>query len=214
MIRYLKYIFLIFGSMALAVMGFFVFQNKKDLKLAWEYWDRLDYDTMSEECSSAPGNYYYPCFKTEFEDFLKESGLTGVGIGLKLAFNFMDEDKASTELFQNEKLKNLNYSLNYLEINNLAIDQSYRRFYGFQKMYGGYLSSLRDFLDGAKKFSDSLVEGLESEEGIASVEDVQKREDLAERFKRLKNNYEKAYSEARGFVDEEIETFLEKAQGS
>lgn len=211
MIRYLKYIFLIFGTLAFAVMAFFSFQNRKDIGLAWDYWDRLDYDTISKNCETK-GQYYYPCFKREFQSYLEKSGLTGVSIGLKLAFNFMDEDKASTTLFETNEVRDFHYALDYLELNNMAISQSYLRFYGFKNLYGGYLSSLRDFLDGAKKFSDNLVKGLEGENGVLSVKDEQARSLLLDRFEKVSREYELAYGEARNFVDTEIEQFLAKAE--
>ena len=213
MIRYLKYIFLIFGALALAIIGFFVFQNKKDLGLFFEYRERLSYDHVSQNCPRASDRYYYPCFQRVFKEYLEKSGLTGVSVGLKLAFNFMDEDKENSGGFVEPAAKDASYGLNYLEINNMAIDQSYRRFYGFENMYGGYLSSLREFLDGAKKFSDNLIAGLEGEEGLAAVNDPAAKERLQKRFERLRENYKKVYGEGRGFVDKEIESFLKKAEG-
>ena len=211
MIRYLKYIFLIFGSLALLIMGFFVLQNKHDLKLAWNYWDVLDYEHISQNCPSAKGDYFYPCFKQKYKEFLEKAGLTGTSVGLKLAFNFMDKDKAYSDLPGGEKVKDIMYSLNYLELNNLAIANSYRRFYGFEKMYGGYLTSLREFLDGAEKFSDNVIKGLEGDAGIAGVEDRQMREKLAQRFSSLKNEYKAVLKEARDFTEGEIKRFLKKA---
>ncbi|MEX0798447.1 MAG: hypothetical protein WD025_03335, partial [Bacteriovoracaceae bacterium] len=189
MLRYLKYIFLVFGSLALLIIGFFIFQNKRDLKLAWDYWNVLDYEYMTQNCPEAEKQYYYPCFKKEYQEYLDQAGLTGTSIGLKLAFNFMDKDKASSERYENKNIKNIVYSLNYLEINNMAIKNSYRRFYGFKNMYGGYLSSLREFLDGAEKFSKNMIEGLESEEGIASIQGEETKRKLSKRFSALKAAY-------------------------
>ena len=211
MIRYLKYIFLIFGSLALAVIGFFIFQNRKDIQRAWDYKERLGYEHVSAHCPQAQDSYYYPCFKQVFEEYIHEAGLTGVSIGMKLAFNFMDEDKASTDL-DSEKVKEIIYALNYLELNNIAIEQSPRRFYGFRNMYGGYLSSVRDFLDKAKKFSDNLILGLEGGEGLASLSEGEQKQELQKRFKDLKADYEKIYGEVRGNLDKEIEEFLKKVK--
>ncbi|MCO4753691.1 MAG: hypothetical protein KC478_04380 [Bacteriovoracaceae bacterium] len=208
MIRYLKYIFLIFGGIGLLIIGFFCYQNQHDLALVWDYKSKLDYDEVSENCPTAQGNYYYPCFKERFTELTEQSGLTGIGFGLKIAFNFMDDDKATTTVFANENIKNIQYALNYLELNNLAIKNSYKRFFGIKKMYGGYLSSLRDFLDGAEKFSGNLIKGLESEEGIVSIEDEKVRLEVQARYDMISSEYKAEYAKAREFVESEIEKVL------
>ena len=174
----------------------------------------LDYEYQKENCEEAQNNYFFPCFKKDFKEFVGKGSLTAIGLGLKMAFNFMDKDKANNEAFKTQNEKDIAFALNYLELNNLAISQSHLRFHGFQNMYGGYLSSLRDYLDGAKKFSDNLIEGLESKDGIASVKDEKMRARFEERYANLKKNYDEAYSSARGFTDREIEAFLKKAQSN
>ena len=208
MIRYLKYVFLIFGGLGLSIMAFFYYQNHHDLHLVWDYSDELDYEEIAEDCSKAQGSYYYPCFLEEFKELVEQSGITGISFGLKLAFNFMDEDKATTTLFENEKVKDIEYALNYLEINNLAIRNSYQRFFGIRNMYSGYLSSLRDFLDGAEKFSQNLIDGLDGEDGISSIENDQARERVELRYEEVLSEYEEEYSKARTFVESEIEKVL------
>ncbi|MBC74471.1 MAG: hypothetical protein CME64_00490 [Halobacteriovoraceae bacterium] len=210
MIRYLKYIFLIFGGLGLCIMGFFYYQNHHDLHLVWDYSDELDYEEIVEECPDAKGSYYYPCFYEEFEELIEQSGITGISFGLKLAFNFMDDDKQTTTLFETEKVRDIEYAINYLEINNLAIKNSYKRFFGIKKMYSGYLSSLRDFLEGAEKFSGNLIEGLESEEGVSSIKDEQAQARVKERFDKVHAEYKEEYAKARAFVDGEIERVLKE----
>lgn len=213
MIRYLKWIFLIFGGMALLVIGFFGYQNRKDLSLAWDYSDKLDYEYQQKHCKEASKDkYYFPCFKKDFKEYVEKGGLTAIGLGLKMAFNFMDKDKANNQAFETQNERDVAFALNYLELNNMAISQSYLRFNGFKNMYGGYLSSLRDYLDGAKKFSDNLIHGLESDKGIASIKNKETKDRFAKRFASLKSEYERVYSEARGFTENEIEDFLEKAE--
>lgn len=213
MIRYLKYIFLIFGTLALLIIGFFVFQNKEDLSLVMEFRSKLSYDTVSENCPDAQGSYYFPCFKPVFEEFTSKGSLTAIGFGLKMAFNFMDDDKESTTLFPTQKQKDVAYALDYLELNNIAIAASNKSFKGFDNMYGGYLSSLREFLEGAKKFSDNLIAGLEGEDGIAAIEDKSAKAMFSERFKIVKSEYDRVYTQVREFTENEIEAFLEKAEG-
>ena len=82
-------------------------------------------------------------------------------------------------------LKDLTYSLNYLEINNVAIDQSYRRYFGYEFTYAGYLSKLRDYYKNAFEFSDNLIYGLKGKDGISAVKDLKERQLLQKRFDKI-----------------------------
>lgn len=212
MLRFLKWIFFIFGGLALGIMIFFYSQNKKDIHLALDYKDILDHEYLSQNCPQTKelkSNYLYPCFKTYYDEMLEKAGLTGVSIGLKLAFNFMDEDKEKQKLFE-KKEADIVYSLHYLELNNKAIDECDERFNGFKMMYGGYLSSLRDFLRGAKDFNDGLILGLEGDEGIESLETEDKRILYSEKLNRLKAQYEQIYQEVHERNEAKINELLAK----
>lgn len=209
MLRFLKWIFLIFGGLALSVMIFFYSQNKKDIHLAMDYREKLSYDYLKENCPVNEKNYFYPCFKKEFEKMTSQAGLTGVSIALKFAFNFMDTDKENQKAYSGDEM-NIVYSLNYLEINNIALDESDERFNGFKFMYGGYLSSIRDFLKGAKSFTDGLIAGLEGEEGIAKLQDEDKVIEYSEKLNRLKAQYNQLYSEVNEKNEAKIAELLAK----
>lgn len=209
MLRFLKWIFFIFGGLALAIMTFFYSQNKKDIHLALDYKDILDQEYLSENCPRSEGNYLYPCFYKHYSDMVEKAGLTGVSMALKLAFNFMDEDKEKQTRFSGNE-KDIVYSLNYLELNNKAIDESDERFNGFEFMYGGYLSSIRDFLKGAKSFSEGIIQGLEGEKGISSLESVEKQELYQERLDELKAEFERLYTEVHDRNEQKISELLAK----
>ena len=67
MLRFLKWIFFIFGGLALIIMMFFYAQNKKDIHLALEYKDILDYEYLAENCPQTEKNYLYPCFHKRYQ---------------------------------------------------------------------------------------------------------------------------------------------------
>lgn len=216
MIRYVKYIFLVFGGLGLAIILFFIAQNREDLKLAWEYRPKFSYDNVAKNCPATKDHYYYPCFRKTFEQYAQQVGLTGISFGMKMAFNFMDEDKERAQVYSDAqeptRLKDIEFALNYLDLNNIAIRQSHRKFIGFEKMYAGYLSSVRDFLEGAKKFSDNLILGLEGEEGFSSLADSQVKSKLTQRYLEIKSTYESEYEKAHAFIQSEIDEILKKHQ--
>lgn len=206
MLRFLKYIFLIFGGLALAILTFFFSNNKNDVLTALEYHRALSYSGLQETCLKVEKKYYYPCFKERFEEYVSKVSLTGVSLGLKLAFNVLDEDKEHTTFFENEKLKDVNYALSYLVINNLAIDNAYRRFYGFMFTYGGYILKLQDFYKKAYEFSDNIIEGLEGKEGIAVIErlDPPQAQQLRSRLESIKADYLRIRRKAQDFMEVEV----------
>ena len=166
MLRFLKWIFLIFGGIALCIMTFFFIQNKHDLGVAWDYKNRLNYNVIKENCKSGQ-NYNYPCFKNEFETYIKEVSLTGISIGLKFAFNFMEEDKTNIEdLKGGEKEKEIVYSLNHIELNNIALRNTYRRFFGFKFTYGGFVGKIQENLERSTYFADGILVDCKEKKGF------------------------------------------------
>lgn len=205
MIRYLKYIFLGFGLLAIGIGTFFFLNNKKDLQIAWDSKNELSYDYLSKNCPENGVKYFYPCFREHLQAYMEKVSLTGISIGLKLAFNFMEEDKQNTSKFANEKVKLLNYSINYLEVNNLAIANSYKRFFGFEFTYPGFVSRLRDYYKGAYEFSENLIHGLRGKDGIVSIEDEEVRMELTKRFEIENSYFNSLRQETDQFVNSEIE---------
>lgn len=218
MLRFLKYIFLIFGGLALAIMIFFFSNNKNDVMTALEYRRPLSYSGLQESCPEVEKKYFSPCFIERFEEYVSKVGLTGVSIGLKLAFNALEEDKENTTYFENSKIKDINYALNFLVINNLAIDNAYRRFYGFEFTYGGYVLKLQDFYKKAYEFSDNIIEGLESAEGLAALAKSDKESDkeqahqLRERLNKILLNYKEVSRKAKEFMKVEVDKQEKKFQ--
>lgn len=102
MLRFLKWVFFIFGGLALSIMIFFYSQNKEDIHLALDYKEKLSHDYLVENCPVTKDKYYYPCFKKSFREMVSKAGLTGISIALKFAFNFMDDDKEN-QLTSDEK---------------------------------------------------------------------------------------------------------------
>lgn len=208
MVRYLKYVFLIFALLALGVGTFFFLNNKHDVTTAFKVRDSLSYDTIKANCPNVSGQYYYPCFKEKLEDYMESVSITGISIGLKFAFNFMEEDKATTSLFSSAKVRDLHYSINYLEVNNMAIENSYKRYFGFEFAYPGYVSKLRDYFKNAYEFSENIIHGLRGKDGIASVEDAKAQEQLTERFEAAVSRFNQVKSESSIYVENEIKRIL------
>lgn len=203
MIRYLKLIVIIFGSIGLAVGSFFFMQNKKDISTAISYNSILDYDYLVKECKNIEDDYYYPCLKEKFSEYLSQVSFTGTNIGMKMVFTAMDHDKFITKKFDNDKIKNLNYSLNYLEINNMAIKNITQRYYGFDFLYGGYIASVGRFSEKAYPFSDNLIIGLEGVDGIYSLNEGPVKQEFIQRFELLKDEYYQARDDLKSFIEEE-----------
>jgi len=210
MLRFLKWIFLVFGGLALSIMIFFYTQNKKDIGHALDFKDKLSYDELSETCQ-AQQLYLYPCFKDHYSNYTKLVGLTGLSIGLKFAFNFMDQDKENQKAYKGVE-KDIRYSLNYLELNNLSIKESTERFHGFEFMYGGYLSSVRDYLASAREFSDGIFKGLESKDGIGKLNDPKLIKSYQEEYQALKADFEASIEKAQKINEARIEKVLAQAK--
>lgn len=204
MIKYLKYIVIIFGSIGILVGSFFYYQNRQDISMAMEYNKILDYEYLKQNCLGIEKEYYFPCLKNKFAEYLKKVSLTGTNMGMKMVFTVMDDDKDNTKIFTDEKHKNIEYSINYLEINNMAIANAYKRYFGMEMMYGGFLATLENkFYVKAYEFSDNLIIGLDSHDGIQSIKDEQVRDQLNERFQQVKSNYYQLKEEVTEFLAKE-----------
>ncbi len=203
MVRYLKYIVLIFGSIGIMAASFFYLQNSNDIKIAWNN-KTINYDYLKKHCLLKDGDYIYPCIKDEYQKFLKQVSLTGTSMGLKMVFNAMDEDKDRTTKFANETIKQLQYSINYVEINNLALDNAYRRYFGFQSLYGGFVASLKKYYEEGFEFSLNIILGLEGKDGIVKVQDPKERELLEKGLKAAKADFYRIKTEVEAFLDKEM----------
>lgn len=209
MLRFLKWIFLIFGGLAFGILSFFFIQNKHDLKEAWEYRSKLDYTTMKKRCLNVEQEYYFPCFKKEFSKYLERVSITGMSLGLKMAFNFIDEDKKNTKYFESELERDLQYSINYLELNNIAMGQSYKRFFGLKFTYGGFVGKVKDNLEKARAFSSGIIKGLKSKEGITKLNNPILEEQMHVKLAAVEKQFEQKKKDVQAWLDNEI-SMLEK----
>ncbi|MAX67431.1 MAG: hypothetical protein CME66_10890 [Halobacteriovoraceae bacterium] len=205
MIKYLKYIVLIFTTIGVIALSFFLFQNKTDVARAWNYSSRIDYDYLKKNCHLKIKDYLYPCIKKEFSDYVAKTSLTGTSIGMKMVFNVMDEDKEKTQYFQSKSLKDFHYAANYLEINNLALSHTYRNYYGFESLYGGFIASLEKFYSKGYEFSENLILGLEGPEGIETLENKVDRQLIKQRLAAIKEEYYQIKKQVNNFLEAERE---------
>ncbi len=203
MIKYLKYIILIFGSIGLLAAGFFGYQNRVDLKTAFKYRSIIDYEYLQENCPEATEAYYYPCLKKKYIEYLSKVSFTGTNIGLRMMFSVMAEDKAYTTKFSNENFKAMTYTVNYLEVNNLTMNNAYRNYFGLKSLYGGFLATLREYYTKAGVFSEDLIRGLESGKGLEKLALSPEKTRLEERFLKARKNYFHIKDEALTFIDKE-----------
>lgn len=204
MLRFLKYIFLIFGSLALGIMIFFYFQNKEDLGSVWNNRKSISYEVISKECPDE----HYNCFKERFDAFSSKVSLTGLSLGLKLGFNYLEESKEKSDL----KYKDIEYALRHLELNNTVIKYTNNLFFGFEKLYGGYIGKMIDFLAQAKDFSNNLIIGLtKSENGIDSVQDIDTKIKFEIRLNRIREELDLQLNKIQQFINREVER-IEKLQ--
>ena len=207
MLRFLKYIFLIFGSIALAIMIFFYFQNKEDLKVVWSYYDVIDYKVIDSKC---PQNQYF-CFTEQFDSMASQVSITGLSLGLKLAFNYLEEAKSRS----NSEYKNIEFALKHLEVNNIVIKYTSHRFHGFKKLYGGYIGKMIDFFKSSKKFSQNLIIGLtKSDEGLKSVQDEVIREKYQIRLNNIIQDFKRESKVIQSFIDSEVKRLEKKHEGN
>lgn len=203
MIKYLKYIILIFGSIGLLAAGFFGYQNRVDLSTAYKYRSIIDYEYLQKHCSQASHSYYYPCLKEKYIEYLKLVSFTGTNIGLRMMFSVMEEDKNRTTNFASEELKAMTYTVNYLEVNNLTMDNAYKNYFGLQSLYGGYIATLREYYTKANIFSEDLIRGLESNKGLQILPDSEQKRALKDRFLEVRKKYYQIKENALDFVNKE-----------
>lgn len=210
MVRYLKYIVLVFGGLGLMIGGFFFLQNKHDLATAWEYSSRIDTRFLKQQCRQSPS--VIPCLELEFADFAKQASLTGMSIGMKMAFNVIDDEKYKEEIFSNKAYKNVFYSMAHLKINNLALDQVYRNYYGFDVFYPGYIGSLPRFYEEGFEFSENLIHGLQGPEGIEAIKDEALRSAVETDFKLVEERYFSIKNTVNEYIERETNRLEQLAQ--
>jgi len=204
MVKYLKYIVIIFGSIGVMIGAFFYYQNREDISKAMEYNTTLDYDNLKQNCLGIVDNYIYPCLKKEFSNYLSKVSLTGTNIGMKMVFTAMDSDKHNSKKFTDENHKQIEYSINYLELNNMAINNAYRRYFGSETMYGGFVASLNKYYGKAYEFSENIILGLDSHDGIQSLKDEAHKAQAAKRFHVAKERFYALKLEVEAFIEAEI----------
>ncbi len=205
MVRYLKYIVIIFSLIGLLAGSFFFAQNRVDILAAMKYSDKFDYSYLKQNCSREVEDYLFPCIKAQLEEFLTHVSLTGTGIGMKMTFNLIDEDKEKTSIYKNNlDLKNFTYTVNYLEVNNLALDNVYKRYHGFESLYGGYIASLERYYDKGNMFSQNLINGLEGPDGFEKLPKSPELESLKQRFDAAKANFYRIKGESKAFIESEF----------
>lgn len=210
MVRYLKYIVLVFGSLGILIGGFFFFQNKQDIFTAWEYSSRLDSEFLKEQCPQSPT--IMPCLQLEFAEFARKASLTGMSIGMKMAFNIIDEEKYSQKIFSNENYKNVFYSLVYLKINNLALGHVYKNYHGFDVFYPGYIGSLPKFYEDGFEFSENLIHGLQGPEGIEVIADEKIRAAVLRDFEQVEAKFYDIKNDVEAFIEKETNRLETLAQ--
>jgi len=210
MLRFLKWIFFIFGGLGLLILTFFYIQNKQDLNTFFDNKENLSYESLQKKCLNIVNNSYYPCFKQEFDDYLDKVSLTGTSLGMKLAFNFLEEDRIHSYEGVEENERNIIYGLKHLDINNLALDNSYRRFFGLEFTYGGYIGKLKDFLVEAKDFSDGIIEGLKGKDGISSLKDETLKQKYTADLERIEATYLIKRDEVQKWLNQKVDSLKKK----
>lgn len=203
MLRLLKWVFLTFLTLGLLIMIFFYSQNRVDLHLYFEHKDSLSYDAIEATCSKTNDSYYFDCFQVNFENYLEKVSLTGTSFGLRSAFSFIDEDKKQNKLFDGAE-NDVRFALNYLKVNNLALENSIKRFHGFDFTYGGYIGKIKDFNEKAVQFSQGIIEGLRSDEGINALP-MTERKIYNEELISLEREFERVSKTVQDWLDKNIE---------
>ena len=204
MLHFLKWIFLVFGGIGLSIMCFFFFQNKNDLQVYFGTKSTFSYEFLQATCVEVNEKYYYPCFENNFKKYLANVSLTGTSLGLKSAFNFVEDDKLNQKLYNTQKESNIRYALNHLRINNLALSNATNRFFGFEFTYGGYVGKIQDFHKKAIEFSDGIIEGLTGADGIESVVDQAKKSEFKADLALIRIEYKTAQDLVSQWLDAEV----------
>jgi len=210
MFRFLKWTFLILGTLGLLIMIFFYSQNRQDLHLYYFGKDSLSYDSVKNNCPQASQEYYFKCFIESFKKYLQEVSLTGTSLGLKSAFTFIDEDKLNNKAFKGIE-NDVRYALNHLKLNNLALDNATKRFHGFEFTYGGYIGKISDFNEKANDFSLGIIEGLKSDSGIKALP-VTLRDKYSIELQSLEFEFIKVSKTVQAWLDLQISELKDKHQ--
>lgn len=185
-----------------ALVLLFFLHNKSDIVESFKARGSLDYTAMKESCPVTETSSYVDCFFIQIEEFMKKRSLTGVSVALNWGFEFLEEDKKNSKQFEDGIIKDVFYSLQYLKLNNLALKYAKNSFQGFNFLYGFYLSGLYDFYSKAFDFSDNMIKGIESTDGLIKIDDEPQKNEFNESFQNLKNDYHS--------LKDEVENFLEK----
>ena len=209
MLRFLKWIFFIFGGLGLIIMSFFYTQNRKDLHLYFKHKESLEYKAIRVSCTNVENDYFFDCFYKKFDDYLKYVSLTGTSLGLKTAFSFIDEDKKNNKKYIKAE-NDIRYALNHLKINNLAIQNSINRFHGFKFTYGGYIGKIKDFLAGGEAFADGILEGLKSPAGIKSLNDSAKIKMYLKELASIESEYNEVKESTALWIEAKVRDLKEK----
>lgn len=201
MVRYLKYIVLVFGSLGLMIGSFFFFQNKEDILQAWSASEKIDYAYLAQNCDAEKSAM--SCLEREFAEYAKKVSITGMGIGMKMVFNVIDHEKFSVRPLESEIESKIYYSLVYLRINNSAMANVYKNYNGFQVFYAGFIGSLPKFYEDAFEFSENLLNGLHGPDGIEQLADGEKKQQYLSELKEVEDNYFRLKSTALEFIENE-----------
>ena len=198
MVRYLKYIIIIFGGLGLLVGSFFYLQNKNDIQRAWSFSHRIDYEYLKKMCQ--PAKMVYICLEQEFGEFAEQASLTGMGIGMKMAFNVMDRQQAE---MGTSNFNKFSHSIYYLRLNNLALKHVYKNYFGFKSFYPGFIGSLPRFYQKGFEFSENIINGLEGPEGLQVLESSEEVKSLRRKLEQAKTEYFHTKSQVNDFIEKE-----------
>lgn len=185
----------------LFICTIFFIHNKTDIIKSIGARSDLSYSYMKETCLEVKDEVYAECFLLNLENFFRQVSLTGVSLGLNFGFEFMEEDKKNSKRFPEGIERDIQYSLYYLQMNNLAISYANQKFLGIDFLYGFFLSGLYSYYSKAFEFSEDMIKGLESSDGISKIEKPELQKRFQDRFVELKNDYL--------VLKHEKETFLE-----
>jgi hypothetical protein len=208
MLRFLKWIFFVFGGLGVVIMSFFYVQNKTDLHLYFGNRSTFNYENIKENCNT-DSHYYFPCFIKEFDTYVQKVSLTGISLGLKTAFTFIDSDKELNKKFSTEENK-VRFGLNHLIINNKALENSTKRFHGLEFTYGGYIGKVKDFLVRGMSFSDGIIKGLRGSDGISSLKNKDLEASYTDELSIIEARYQEIQNHVNGWLDREIKQLKDK----
>lgn len=195
--------FIIFFLISLCAI--FFFNNKNDVFVSLSDKEKLTYEYAVANCSEVENKVYAPCLLKNVEDFFKKVSLTGVSVGLNYGFIFLEEDKKQSEAYPEGIERDVLYSLFYLRLNNLAISYSNEQFLGISFLYGFFISGLYDFYSKAFDFSEDMIKGLQSEDGISKIEDEELRMSFQQEFVLIEKRYLELREEKEKFLASESE---------